>query len=144
MTTTLVLRNGRIRTPPHPSGFAQSIALTDAVITAVGDDAEIAPLIGSATRVIDLGGRLVLPAFGDAHVHALAGGLESLRCNLLGLRTRHEVLARIADWAEQLPADAWVLGGGWALGQCEDWLSTFPFFAARRPDVYGAITAPLA
>ncbi len=40
--------------------------------------------------------------------------------------------------------DAAVLVAELPLGQCEDWLSAFPFFAARRPDVYGAITAPLA
>jgi N-carbamoylputrescine amidase len=40
--------------------------------------------------------------------------------------------------------EAAVLVATLPLGQCEDWLSAFPFFAARRPDVYGAITAPLA
>jgi len=112
---TVVFRHGRVRTPSHGSGFAESVAVTDSTITAIGDDVDIAPLIGPQTRVIDLAGRLALPAFGDAHVHALAGGLESLRCNLLGLRTRHEVMDRIAAWAATLPADAWVLGGGWAL-----------------------------
>ncbi len=65
--------------------------------------------------VIDLRGRLALPAFGDAHVHAVQGGLESLRCNLLGLRTRHETLDAVAAYCAGLTPGAWVLGGGWTM-----------------------------
>jgi hypothetical protein len=111
----LVLAGGKIRTPGHPSGFAQALAARDGVIQALGSDDDIGELAGPGTRVIDLGGRLALPAFGDAHVHAVSGGLESLRCNLLGLRTRHDCLAAVAAYSAALAADAWVLGGGWAM-----------------------------
>ena len=75
----------------------------------------MAELKSPRTRVIDLRGRLALPAFGDAHVHAVSGGLESLRCNLLGLRTRPDCLAAVAAYCEKLPAGGWVIGGGWAM-----------------------------
>ena len=65
--------------------------------------------------MVALGGRLALPAFGDAHVHAVAGGLESLRCNLLGLRTRQDSLAAVAAYCAGLGPDDWVLGGGWTM-----------------------------
>ena len=94
----LVLIGGKIRTPAHPSGFVQALAVRDGVIAAVGTDDDIRELAGRRTRVIDLRGRLALPAFGDAHVHPVSGGLESLRCNLLGLRTRHECLDTVADY----------------------------------------------
>ena len=111
----LVLTGGKVRTPVHPSGFAPALAVRDGLIQAVGPDEEIRPLAGRGTRVVDLRGRLVLPAFGDAHVHAVSGGLESLRCNLLGLRTRQDTLAAVAAYCSGLPAGAWVLGGGWAM-----------------------------
>jgi len=111
----LVLTGGKVRTPVHPSGFAPALAVRDGLIQAVGTDEEIRPLAGRGTRVVDLRGRLVLPAFGDAHVHAVSGGLESLRCNLLGLRTRQDTLAAVAAYCSGLPAGAWVLGGGWAM-----------------------------
>jgi len=111
----LVLVNGKVRTPAHTVGFAQGLAVRDGLIAAVGDDEEIRELTGRGTRVIDLGGRLALPAFGDAHVHAVAGGLESLRCNLLGLRTRHETLDAVAAYCAGLAPGAWVLGGGWTM-----------------------------
>jgi hypothetical protein len=111
----LVLAGGKIRTPAHPSGFVQALAIRDGVIAALGSDDEMRELTGRRTRVIDLRGRLALPAFGDAHVHPVSGGLESLRCNLLGLRTRHECLDTVADYCSALPAGGWVLGGGWTM-----------------------------
>jgi predicted amidohydrolase YtcJ len=117
----LVLGGGKIRTPAHPSGFATALAVTDGVITAVGSDDEIRELTGRRTRVVDLRGRLALPAFGDAHVHPVGGGLESLRCNLVGLRSRQECLDTVAEYCAALPPwstgapGAWVTGGGWTM-----------------------------
>jgi hypothetical protein len=111
----LAFVGGKIQTPAHPSGFVQALAVRGGVIQALGTDADIKDLTGPRTRVVDLRGRLALPAFGDAHVHPVGGGLESLRCNLLGLRTRHEYLDVIAAYSTTLPADAWVLGGGWTM-----------------------------
>ena len=111
----LAFVGGKIRTPAHPSGFVQALAVRCGVIQALGTDEDIRDLTGPGTRVVDLRGRLALPAFGDAHVHPVGGGLESLRCNLLGLRTRPEYLDVIAAYCAGLPSDAWVLGGGWTM-----------------------------
>jgi predicted amidohydrolase YtcJ len=111
----LVLVNGKIRTPAHQSGFTRAAAVSGGVITTLCGDDEIRDHIGPYTRVVDLRGRLAIPAFGDAHVHPIQGGLESLRCNLAGLRTRHDYLAAIAAYCETLPPSAWVLGGGWSM-----------------------------
>jgi len=111
----LAFVGGKIRTPAHPSGFVQALAVRGGVIQALGADDDIRDLTGPDTRVIDLRGRLAIPAFGDAHVHPVGGGLESLRCNLLGLRTRPEYLDVIAAYCAGLPPDGWVLGGGWTM-----------------------------
>jgi predicted amidohydrolase YtcJ len=111
----LVFTGGRIRSPAHPSGFVQAAAVRGGLIQAVGTDEEITQVTGPGTRVVELGGQLAVPAFGDAHVHAVAGGLESLRCDLAGLRTRQETLAAVAAYCAGLGPDAWVLGGGWTM-----------------------------
>jgi predicted amidohydrolase YtcJ len=111
----LVFTGGKIRTPAHPSGFVQALAVRDGLVAAVGSDDDIGELAGRRTRVIDLRGRLALPAFGDAHVHAVAGGLESLRCDLLGLRTRQDCLDAVAEYCASVPPGGWVLGGGWTM-----------------------------
>ena len=111
----LILIGGRVRTPAAPSGFTEAIAIRGGLVEAVGSDSDIRDLAGPRTRVVDLRGRLALPAFGDAHVHAINGGLESLRCNMLGLKARQDCLDTIARHSAGLPADGWVLGGGWSL-----------------------------
>jgi predicted amidohydrolase YtcJ len=111
----LVLVNGKIRTPAHPSGFTQAAAVSGGVITALCQDDEIRDFIGPSTRVVNLRGRLTIPAFGDAHVHPVQGGLESLRCDLARFKSRPEYLAAIADYSERQPRSAWVLGGGWSM-----------------------------
>ncbi|MBO0802220.1 MAG: amidohydrolase [Nocardiopsaceae bacterium] len=109
-----MLVNGKVRTPEHPSGFARAMAIGGGTIRALGSDDDVRALTGPHTRVVDLRGRLAIPAFGDAHIHPVQGGLESLRCNLLGKRTRQECLDEIAAYSARLPGDAWVLGGGWS------------------------------
>src|SRR5580693_7779196 len=111
----LVLTGGKIRSPAHPSGFVQALAVRGGLIHSVGTDEEIRQVTGPRTRVVELGGRLAVPAFGDAHVHAVAGGLEGLRCNLVGLRTRQESLAAVASYCAGLGPGDWVLGGGWTM-----------------------------
>ena len=112
---SLILRGGRVTSPSTVGGFAEAIAIDEGTIVAIGANDDIDDFRGPNTRVVDLAGRLAVPAFGDAHVHAISGGLESLRCNLLGIRSRSDCLEKIAEYAATLSADAWVLGGGWAL-----------------------------
>jgi predicted amidohydrolase YtcJ len=111
----LVLVSGKIRTPAHPSGFAQAAAISGGVVVALGTDDEIRPLVRPFTRVVNLRGRLAIPAFGDAHVHPVQGGLESMRCNLVGLRARQQYLDKIGAYSAALPPGGWVLGGGWSM-----------------------------
>jgi predicted amidohydrolase YtcJ len=114
-TADLICIGGRVRTPASPSGFTEAVAVRHGLIQAVGEDRDIRDLAGPGTRVIDLAGRLTLPAFGDTHVHAISGGLESLRCNMLGLKTRQACLDTIAAYCRRLAPDAWVTGGGWPM-----------------------------
>lgn len=113
--TDLALVNGKIWTPAQPSGFASAIAVSDGRIAALGDDDEIRELIRPSTRVVDLRGRLAVPAFGDGHIHAVSGGLESLRCDLTGYTRRQDYIDAVAAYAAALPPGAWLLGGGWSM-----------------------------
>ncbi len=81
----------------------------------VGDAAGARRFQGPATRVVDLGGRAVLPAFRDSHIHLVTGGVEQLACNVAGLATKEAVCARVRDYAAAHPDLPWVTGGGWDL-----------------------------
>lgn len=68
---SLILRGGKVASPGAPGGFAEAIAIDNDTILAVGNNDEIDALAGPSTRVVDLAGRLAVPAFGDGHVHAV-------------------------------------------------------------------------
>lgn len=65
----LVLHNGKVVTMDADLPEAQAVAISGDRIIAVGTSEEIREYIGDATRVIDLGGRLVVPGFIEGHGH---------------------------------------------------------------------------
>ena len=77
-----VLRNGIVATIDQYDSIHQAVAVRDGKLVDVGSDHDADAWIGSSTKVIDLGGRLLLPGFIDAHLHALAGGRAVLQCDL--------------------------------------------------------------
>ncbi len=115
MAGTLVLVNGRLWSADGAGAGRDAIVVADGRISAVTRSADARNMAGPRAHVIDLKGRLAIPAFGDAHVHPVGGGLESLRCNLAGQRSRPEYLGIIAEYARALGPGDWVLGGGWSL-----------------------------
>jgi predicted amidohydrolase YtcJ len=104
-----------VRSPGQPGGVADALAIAGSRIVALGTDSEIRDMCGPRTRVVDLRGRLAIPAFGDAHVHPVGAGLESMQCDLTRQRSRHGCMETVAAYAAGLPADGWVLGGGWSM-----------------------------
>jgi len=72
----LVLTGGAVYTVDAARTWAQAVAIRGGRIAAVGTDAEMRPHVGPRTEVVNLRGRMVLPGFQDAHVHASGGDLE--------------------------------------------------------------------
>jgi predicted amidohydrolase YtcJ len=68
---------------------------------------------GPATEVVDLAGRTLLPGFRDGHLHPLAGGVESLDCDLVDATDVDEVLARLRTYAAAHADLPWLLGYGY-------------------------------
>ena len=58
-------------------GWAQAVAITDGRIVFVGSNDDAASHIGGNTSVTDLGGRMMLPAFQDSHIHPIGAGIEA-------------------------------------------------------------------
>jgi predicted amidohydrolase YtcJ len=68
----LVILHADVHTMEDAAPRATAVAAQDGRIVAVGDDAGVRPMIGPRTRVIDAGGRVVLPGFIDTHMHPRA------------------------------------------------------------------------
>ncbi len=85
----IVLRGGALFTALSDSKFAQAIAVSGGRIVFVGSDAAAAAYIGKATRVVELGGKFLMPGIVDGHVHPLGGGLILESCSM-----KYEALTR--------------------------------------------------
>ncbi|WP_030436810.1 amidohydrolase [Actinoplanes subtropicus] len=92
---------------------ARALAVRDGRILAVGHGLD--DLRGPKTEVVDLRGRLLLPGFQDAHVHAVYGGIEMGQCDLTGIVGPEETLTKIREYAESHPGAGWITGSGWSL-----------------------------
>jgi hypothetical protein len=106
----VVLRNGKIYTADKERSIKEAIAFKGNTIVAVGIDKDMAPLIGSATKVIDLGGRLVLLGLIDTHIHPTIGALNGAKCSLARVKATIEALKPVLQEClakEQGGADDW-------------------------------------
>ncbi|MFB6714399.1 MULTISPECIES: amidohydrolase [unclassified Streptomyces] len=107
MAAHLVLRNARIHTVDPALPEAQAMAVVDGRIAWLGPDEDAPGWTGPDTRVIDAGGKLVLPGFIDAHNHVRLGSDDAC-VQLSGARTLDEVHARIRAWRTAHPDAEWI------------------------------------
>ena len=106
----LILRHGRIVTVDSNFRVAESIAIRDGHITAVGTSAAILSAEQSSrTKVIDLGGKTVLPGLIDAHVHALEAGLSEYQATLPALNSISAIQDYIRTAARSTPKGEWIV-----------------------------------
>jgi len=108
--TRLLLRNGYVHTPADP--HATAVAVEDGVIVWTGDDDASVHFEDNASRVVDLGGRLVTPAFVDAHAHLAQTGFASAGVDLTVASSLHEALDMLAAHTHN-SSDGVLFGHGW-------------------------------
>lgn len=113
----LVLRGGTIVTLEKSMPQARALAARGQRIVAIGSEAEILPLIGSGTRVIDLAGRVAMPGFIEGHGHFLSLGDSKRKLDLSQAKTWNEIVELVAAAAQQAPAGQWIVGRGWHQGK---------------------------
>ncbi len=109
----LVLVNGKVWTGDAARPWAEAVAVRDGKIFAVGKTSELRPLAADGTKLVDLGGSLVLPGFIDSHTHFLAGGFALKSIQLREAKSRQDFVARIAAEARELGSGRWILNGDW-------------------------------
>ena len=120
----LVVTNARIYTVDDTRPVVAAMAVRDGKVLFTGSEREAMALRGANTRVVDAGGRTVIPGMVDAHAHLLGLGQALRQVDLVGAKSYDEVVARVAAAAKGLPAGKWLLGRGW---DQNDWGDTrFP------------------
>src|SRR6202171_2042894 len=109
----IIAVHGRVYTEDPKQPWAQAVAIYRGKIVAVGTDPEIERRRGMGTKVINAGGKLVLPGFVDCHIHFIDGSFSLGRVNLEGAKDPADIQKRLREYASEHPGDGWILGRGW-------------------------------
>ena len=111
----LILTNARVHTLERdhdgPAPDAEAVAVRDGRIVDVDSAYDVGFLESAETRVLDLGGRTVLPGFVDAHTHLEMVGRRARETDLGGVAGPAECIERLRE--RRAESDGWVLGFGY-------------------------------
>jgi len=109
----LIVFNGNIITMNPQQPTVSALAVKSYKVLTVGDDDVVVDLIPDAKRVIDLGGKTVVPGFIDAHTHITSAGIKSAHVQLDKIGSVGEAVRFLTDAAPNYPKGEWILGYGW-------------------------------
>jgi predicted amidohydrolase YtcJ len=112
MTAEMIVTNARVLTMDALRPRAEAVAVSGGRIVAVGTSAEIAALAGPDTRVIDAGGRTLLPGFFESHLHLVLGGNELTQLQIGGLYGLADLKAAFEAYALKYPDNALLMAQG--------------------------------
>ena len=110
-----LLVNAHILTMDMELPVADALLMKGGLIMAVGSRASLEQDMPLMTRIVDLGGRSVLPGFVDAHSHFPSAGLARTFLDLTpppvgDVGSLDTLLRRVAEYAASRPAGKWVVG----------------------------------
>ncbi len=118
----LVLLNGKIVTADEAGTVHQALAVSEGRIVALGNTDDIKRLAGKESKVVELGGRTVIPGLIDSHIHAIRAALSySSEVHWFGARSVEEALGRLRTAARAAKPGSWlVVAGGWTDEQFQE------------------------
>jgi predicted amidohydrolase YtcJ len=125
-TAETVLFNGKILTVDQDFSVREAIAIAHGKVLATGTTADIKRLADDKARLIDLGGRTVIPGLTDGHIHGIRAALTfGSEVNWIGVPALKDALDQIRQAAKAQAPGSWiVVAGGWTEEQ---------FAEKRRP-----------
>jgi predicted amidohydrolase YtcJ len=132
-----VLFNGKVLTVDKDFSVPQALAIAHGQVLATGSSAAMKELAGAKAKLIDLGGRTVIPGLTDGHIHGIRAALTfGTEVNWIGVPTLKEALERISQAAKAQKPGSWiVVAGGWTEEQfAEKRRPTAQEVAAIAPD----------
>jgi predicted amidohydrolase YtcJ len=105
----LVVHNAKVLTVDAKFSTAEAVAVKDGKILFVGPGAEALKLKGDGTRVIDAGGKVVMPGLMDSHSHPLGAALSEWQEPLPDLHSLVNVFDYIKAKAKTTPEGEWIV-----------------------------------
>src|SRR5699024_6020035 len=92
----------------------ESVLVKGGRVVAVGPTRDLRDRVGAQPlEEVDLAGRVVLPGFVDAHLHAVSTANTIAEVDLRQVRSLRAAVDTVAAHAATLPPGEWVTGGRW-------------------------------
>jgi len=132
-----VLFNGKVVTVDKDFSVQQALAIGNGRIVATGSSTAMKKLAGDKAKLVDLGGRTVIPGLTDGHIHGIRAALTfGTEVNWIGVPTLKEALEKIRAAAKTQKPGSWiVVAGGWTEEQFTEKRRPTPAdIAALAPD----------
>ena len=104
----LIIVNGQVLTVDAKNSRAEAVAIRGNTIAAVGTSAQIRKMAGPQTRIIDAGGRSVVPGFNETHVHATGASRGEVSQPFIQLNSIGEIKDWVRARAKQVGTGGWV------------------------------------
>jgi predicted amidohydrolase YtcJ len=125
-TADTVLFNGKILTVDKEFSVREALAIAHGRVLATGTSSAMKQLADDKARLIDLGGRTVIPGLTDGHIHGIRAALTfGTEVNWIGVPSLKEALEKMRSVARTQKPGSWiVVAGGWTEEQ---------FAEKRRP-----------
>jgi predicted amidohydrolase YtcJ len=133
-TADTVLFNGKIITGDADFSIREALAVDHGRVLSTGTSQDMRKLAGENARLVDLGGRTVIPGLTDGHIHGVrAAATFGTEVNWIGVPTLKQALEKIHQAAQAQKAGSWiVVAGGWTEEQ---------FAEKRRPNAAEVVQA---
>jgi hypothetical protein len=109
----LVLTGGVVHTMDPARPRAEAVAIRGERVVAVGSSSEMKAFLGPKTRLVELGGRTVMPGLIDAHCHLYGLGVALETLSTRGAKSPEDVARAVAEVAQKRPSGEWITGRGW-------------------------------
>ncbi|HWI50187.1 MAG TPA: amidohydrolase [Rummeliibacillus sp.] len=111
---TKIIKGNRIFTGLANEPQKLAIAIQDNRILAVDHWENIVSWQGESTEVIEVGDKLVMPGFHDAHMHIMLGSVFSTQAvSLFDATSAEEAIQMVVDYAKTQTTRDWIIGTGW-------------------------------
>jgi len=111
----MIVFNAKITTGSLTKSEASALAVKRGKIYAVGTDVDILKLKDNSTKLIDAGGKRLIPGINDAHIHILNERGYNYNVRWDGVPTLKRALEMLSEQAKRTPEGQWVkVIGGWS------------------------------
>ena len=110
MTADLIICNGKLLTMDEARPRAEAVAVSGGRIVKVGRTKDVLALKGRKTRVIDAGGKTVLPGFIEGHMHIVPGSFELAMLNVEGCNGLDAIGTAVQAYARANPGNGLIVG----------------------------------